>query len=99
MVLRKEFNPSIIALFRRRVLAQAERNRRLLRFQAELKHTTAALQEVTGMSEDEVNACYESVQRELAFKSDRFFSVPQQLALVTITVILMFIGACLISYL
>ena len=99
MVLIKEVDPTLIALFRRQVLVQAERKQRLMRFQAELEHTSAALQEVTGMSEDEVNACYESVQRELAFKNDRFFSVPQQLALVASTFVLMLIGAYLISYL
>ena len=95
-MLREEFDPSLLALLRRRVLAQAERNRRLLQFQAELKHTSASLQQVTGMSEDEVNACFESIQREMIFVNDRFFSVPQQFAWTTVVVILMIIGVWVI---
>lgn len=97
MLPRKEFDQSIMALFRRRVLAQAECNRRLLQFQTELGYTSAALQEVTGMSEDEVKACFNSVQREIALKNDRFFSVPKQIAWLTSIVISMIIGVWLIA--
>ncbi len=84
----KDNEQILIDGFRMYVLEQAESERGSRRFQERLQHTAKALEEVTGMAPDKIDAIADRVKREYAAGSDRFFSIPVQLAWVAIPVLL-----------
>lgn len=84
----KEDHSKMLGTLRHRVLLAADRRRRENRQKRDLRNTISALQEVTGMKPVELEAIADRVQREHASRSDRFFSVPVQIAWVAIPVLL-----------
>ena len=78
----------LIDRFRMNVLEQAESERRKRRFNEKLLYTSMALQEVTGMAPEQIDAFAGRAQMDYTAGKDPFFSVSAQLAWMTVSITL-----------
>ena len=83
----------ILKEIRRRALQRADALRRERQFIAKTQHTLAALQEVTGLHPNELEAIADAAKRSLCGSHDDFFSIKRQM-LITFCILSLILVLC-----